>query len=257
MPFAETPNGQIYYAEYKHDEATVPPLILVHGAGGSRLDWPREVRRLPDTWVIVPDLPGHGKSPEPGRNSVEAYAQDIIALADALNIETFIAAGHSMGGAIAQTIALDYGDRLTGVVLVGTGAKLRVHTTILDQILSVQSEVANVLREWIWGPVATDDMRDLTYGKFMAMPASVAYGDYLACNRFDVMDRVHNITVPALIISATHDKMTPLKYSQYLHEKIADSELLVVQDAGHMMTVEEPIIVAEAIADWIKRRVES
>jgi len=257
MPFVDVEDQRIYYVEYHPKDAASLPIILVHGAGGSRLDWPKEIRRLPQQRVIIPDLPGHGKSAEPGRVRVDDYAKSIACFADALDIPCFIAAGHSMGGAIVQMLALDYGERLAGAILIGTGARLKVHRNILEQILVTKVEVANMLREWIWGPVATDDMRDLTYGKFMALPPTVIHGDYVACNEFDVRERVHDIDTPTLIIGAEHDKMTPLRYSQYLNEKIPDSELFVVENAGHMMTVEEPQLVANAISNWLQRRIES
>ena len=61
MPAINLPDGTLYYAQSHPDATAFPPLVLVHGAGGSRLDWAPELRRLPDARVIALDLPGHGQ----------------------------------------------------------------------------------------------------------------------------------------------------------------------------------------------------
>ena len=109
-----------------------PPLLLIHGAGGSRLHWPPGIRRLTGWRVLAIDLPGHGDSPGPGERSIEAYTGCVLEWLDEYGVERVIPAGHSMGGAIALTLALQAPDRLAGMVLVGSGARLRVAPSILE-----------------------------------------------------------------------------------------------------------------------------
>ena len=125
MPAINLPDGTLYYAQSHPDATAFPPLVLVHGAGGSRLDWAPELRRLPDARVIALDLPGHGKSTAPGRNTLDAYARDVAALLDALALDRAVIVGHSMGGGVAQLLALDWPERIAGLVLLGTGASCR------------------------------------------------------------------------------------------------------------------------------------
>jgi pimeloyl-ACP methyl ester carboxylesterase len=67
----------------------------------------------------------------------------------------------------------------------------------------------------------------------------VAYGDFIACDRFDRMNDVQKITCKTLIVVGADDRMTPVKYSQYLHEKIVNSSLVVIPDAGHNVMLEK------------------
>ena len=108
-----------------------PPLLLIHGSGGDRLHWPPQLRRL-DTPVYGLDLPGHGESPGEGERAIQAYVDHIIRWMSGLEIPQAIWCGHSMGGAIAMTAALASPEQVAGLVLVGTGARLRVSPDILE-----------------------------------------------------------------------------------------------------------------------------
>src|SRR5512144_1734171 len=104
MPVA----ASLYYFSHNEDERSRPPIILIHGAGGTHLSWPPEVRRLPDQRVYAVDLPGHGKSEGIGRQSISAYARNLVAFMDAAKLSKAVIVGHSMGGAVALTLGLDF-----------------------------------------------------------------------------------------------------------------------------------------------------
>jgi pimeloyl-ACP methyl ester carboxylesterase len=83
--------------------------------------------------------------------------------------------------------------------------------------------------------------------------SSMLYRDLAACNVFDCMARLQEIHLPTLIICGTEDRLTPVKYSQYLHEHIAGSTLRLVADAGHYVMREQPHVVNQAIEEWLER----
>ncbi len=251
MPFIETISGKIWFADHRDPTVHRPPLILVHGAGGSHLDWPAELRRMPEANSIVPDLPGHGKSGDAGRNTVSGYATDIVALLDALKIEKAFIGGHSMGGAIAQTMALNYPERVFGLVLVGTGAKLAVNNAIIDGIRTDPEQVVALIMKWAWAKTVDEQMRRLGHKRLMETDPNVTYGDYQACNAFDVRDKLGQISVPVLVVGGTEDKMTPLKFSQYLTDNIPNAKLITIEGGGHMMALEQPLTVSTAVQQWL------
>ncbi len=76
-------------------------LLLIHGAGGDHLVWPKEIQRLPGTAVYNLDLPGHGRSAGAGRSSVDDYADVVQEFMELLALQDVTIVGHSMGGAIA------------------------------------------------------------------------------------------------------------------------------------------------------------
>jgi pimeloyl-ACP methyl ester carboxylesterase len=76
-------------------------------------------------------------------------------------------------------------------------------------------------------------------------------GDFRACDAFDVRERLGDISVPTLVIGGKDDRLTPPKFSEYLREHIPNARLLLVEEAGHMVMLEQPAVVTEAIADFL------
>jgi pimeloyl-ACP methyl ester carboxylesterase len=75
--------------------------------------------------------------------------------------------------------------------------------------------------------------------------------DFLACDKFDIMDRVHEIKLPALVICGELDVMTPVKYANYLGARIANSKVEIVPQAGHFALAEKPEAVNKVIEDFL------
>src|SRR5512142_1639337 len=91
----------LYYFAHGAENVSRPPVILIHGAGGSHLSWPPQMRRLHDERILAVDLPGHGKSAGVGHHAVEDYAAGILAFLAALKLNQAVLVGHSLGGAVA------------------------------------------------------------------------------------------------------------------------------------------------------------
>lgn len=251
MPFA----SDLYYAAHPLNQAKDYNLVLIHGAGGTHLDWPAEVRRLPGCRVLALDLPGHGKSGCAGEQAVQGYANKVMSWLDELSLSQVILCGHSMGGAIAQVIALQHHERLKGIVLVGTGARLRVAPEILENTASqvTISSAIDTIVQWSFSPKAGDHFRKLSHRSIAANRPSVLHGDYLACNSFDIMERVQEIDLPALVLCGSDDVMTPARYAQYLANRIPGAALKIIADAGHMVMLEKPQEVASAMESFIAK----
>jgi len=244
---------------YKHhpggtSEAGRPPLVLIHGAGGTRLHWPPTLRRLPDTEVYAVDLPGHGEAPGAGQATIAGYRQAIEAWMQALALPPAVIMGHSMGGALALSLALEAPARVAGLVLVGTGARLRVHPLLLEAARagSVPVETLATLVSWWYSPDASPRLRQLAARGLAATNASVLHGDFLACDGFDVMDRLGAIDQPALVIVGEDDHMTPVKYARFLSEHLPHAQLEVIPTAGHMVMLEQPAAVEGALRVWLE-----
>src|SRR5262245_49504465 len=124
----------LYYFAHEADNFSRPPVILIHGAGGNHLYWPAQVRRMHNQRVFAVDLPGHGKSEAVGHQTVEQYAGEVLEFIKALNLNTSILAGHSLGGAVALQAAIDSPKRVLGLGLIGGGARLRVAPAILQGV---------------------------------------------------------------------------------------------------------------------------
>lgn len=242
-----------YYAHKGDPGGRCPPLVLVHGAGGTLMHWPGELRRLAGYDVYALDLPGHGGSGGQGRSDVSAYAKAVRGFAQGLRLRPFVLGGHSMGGAIALDLALRPSNRLAGLVLVGTGARLRVAPEILGGILDDFDATARLLAEWSHAGQVPPKLLDLYVRRLRAVPPAVIHDDFLACNRFDRLADVSRIAVPTLVICGDADRMTPIKYSRYLAEQIPGAQLVIVPGGGHMALLEpgSTQAVVEAIRQFL------
>ena len=249
MPSIETKRGALYFADHRQDDT--PPMLLIHGAAGSRLDWPLPLRKM---GAIVPDLNGHGKSAGEGRETIREYAEDMAALLDALEIERAFICGQSMGGAIALTMALAHPARVRGLILIASGARLRVHPDILTQARRNPAAVADILFKWLWSGETDEATREKGKAAFMAQRPEVIARDYLACDAYDVRDRLGEVNAPSLVLCGTADVMAPPKYSEALAAGIPDATLRLFDGAGHNLHLERPVEVAAAVSAWMAVR---
>ncbi len=247
--------AELSYSEHSGGDSLGmrPPLILIHGAGGSRLHWPPELRRLEGERVFGLDLPGHGGSLGEGERTIEGYVEGVRSWMDTAGMDTGVFVGHSMGGAISLKMALEQPARVAALILVGTGGRLRVHPTILEMTSAPEtfSEAVDLIVSYALSPQASSRMVELTRVRMSETRSEVLHGDFLACDQFDVMDRLGEIGVPVLVICGTEDQLTPLKYSRFLAENIPDARMVTVESAGHMVMIEQPGEVVRAVKEFM------
>jgi pimeloyl-ACP methyl ester carboxylesterase len=243
-----------YYFSHLEEEHLRPPIILIHGAGGDHLHWPPEIRRLVGQRIFAPDLPGHGKSDGVGRQSVADYARCILDLLDALHIHKAIIIGHSLGAAIALTLALDHPRHVLALGLIGGGARLKVSPDLVENTASPATlpHALQVIAEMAFSPKIEPHLKLLAMQRMAATRPTVFHGDFLACNQFDVMDRLAKIHVPTLVLCGADDRMTPPRYSEYLASSIKHAQLVSIPDAGHMLMIEKPKAVADVLSTFIE-----
>lgn len=248
MPVIQTERAALFTKDYRPKNFTGTPFVLIHGAGGTYQNFPIPLRR--DLPCIVMDLAGHGRSPQPSHNTITDHASDVVALMNTLDIEQGFLVGHSMGGAIAQQITLDYADRVAGLVLLGTAAKLKVSSQIIEGIIDDTKPTAELIMDWTWGDNVTESIKQQGVELMLTMPPEVIQGDYIACNSFDVRERLTEIAVPTLVIAASEDCMVKPEWSEYLAENIKDAQYKLIEGAGHMFPLEHSDKTVTIIHDW-------
>lgn len=247
-------NRTVSYRTYGRDvDAQRPPLVLLHGAGGNHLVWPAAVRHLAHTAVYALDLPGHGASPGPSSNEISAYSEIVRDFVDALELPWFLLAGHSMGGAVALDFALAYGYRLAAIAVIGGGARMRVAPAILEGVLQDFTATTAAITGYSYHAATAEAEKELYLQRLRKVDPHVLYGDLVACHNFDVVDRLPALTVPALFICGREDRMTPPERSIYLHNHVAHSELLLVENAGHNVMLEHPDVVAGSLRAFLDK----
>jgi pimeloyl-ACP methyl ester carboxylesterase len=171
---------------------------------------------------------------------------------EAMNLDRIILGGHSMGGAITQHFALQLPHKLSALILVGTGGRLRVHPTILEATADASrfEEAVDMIIEWSFSDSAPRRLVELAHRRMLEVDHNVIHDDFVACDNFDVMQQVSQIKLPALVICGEADQLTPMKYSEYLLDQLLQARLVRVPDAGHMVMLEQPERVAETAAEF-------
>mgnify|MGYP005848529287 CR=1 FL=1 len=224
-------------------------LVIVHGAGGSGLSFTYQTRHFPSADAV--DLPGHPKGkPCP---DVEAYTEWVRGYIWGRGYQDVVLMGHSMGGAIAITYALRYPEELRGLILSGTGARLRVHPQTLADLEAAVGNPGPWLEQraqgWAHLPEA---LRHQLMERAKATGPAVQLHDMRCCDRFDRMEAVSDIRVPTLVLVGSEDVMTPVKYAEYLAKHIPGTRRLVVVPGGtHGVYHEKPEEVNAAIQEFL------
>lgn len=228
------------------------PIVFIHGAGGSTLSWAFQITYFEGTnTVILVDLPGHGKSRGPSLASIAGYADALKGAFDDNAITSAFIAGHSMGGAVALDFAIRYPDLARGIVLIGTGARLKVYPEILEGILRDKEKTARMIIDTAFSPTFPAQLKEKVFTEYMKNDAKAIFNDFTACDGFNVMEQLHSVSVPTLVICGTEDRFTPVRYSQYLHDNIPGAELVCIESGGHMVMIEKPGEVNSAIRAFL------
>lgn len=232
-------------------------LVLIHGSGDSSRIWRLQVEHFGPQQVFAIDLPGHGQRPDifSTEVQVEDYARWVHEIiSKELGLQQPIIAGHSLGGAIALQMALTYPDALDGLILIGTGGRLRVHPSLLAEAREQPEAAKAHLSKLATAPtVSATTLGDIAQDQKANQQPSQLYRDLAACNTFDVLDRLYEIRLPTLIICGQEDRLTPVNYSQYVQEHIARAKLHIIEGAGHYVMRERPTAVNKIIEEWLKR----
>jgi pimeloyl-ACP methyl ester carboxylesterase len=157
-----------------------------------------------------------------------------------------------MGGAIGMLYALRYPEEVRGIILVGTGARLRVH----PDYLQMGREATNDKSKWLENQMAyytgvAPDMVQSMKRRSMEVGPSVELNDLLACDQFDVMQEVRNIALPTLVICGSEDTMTPVKYADYLADNIPGAKKAVIPGATHFVQIQKYKQVNASIEEFV------
>jgi len=245
---------------YTHNSAgsredSDPPLILIHGAGGSHLHWSPTTRRLSGRNTYAIDLPGHGRSPGDALRTIPEYVEVLASWIKHEAIRRPVLIGHSMGGAIALSAGLTIPEAHRTPDGLVTSDHLPVNPTLLGMLGRDETftQAVDLIMKWSFSPSSAPRLLELCRKRMLQVPRLVLFSDYRACEQFDVQGRLGEIRLPTLVICGADDKMTPARAVRRLAQSIADSRLAIIEAAGHMVMLEQPPAVDEAVLDFLAR----
>jgi 3-oxoadipate enol-lactonase len=247
---------------YAADHGDGTPVVLLHGllATGDMFRW--FAAPLADSYrLIVPDLPGHGRSADvPGPYRVDALAGAVAALVERLGAGPAHVMGYSHGGAVAQQLAHDAPDLVRSLALVATYAhntatrRERAEAWVLPvllRLLGTRRVATMVIRPGIGGgpplpPEQITWLRTMISGNDQALMARAA----AELSRFDSRDWLAELRVPTLVVSGGGDTAVPAYHATMLAHDIPGAETATITDAGHTMVWTHPRELAEILTRW-------
>ena len=225
-------------------------VLLVHGARGNHLIWLPQIRALAqDHTPIGIDLPGHGDSEGPSSTDVSEYRDFLKGLVDALGLESFVIAGHSMGGSIGLDYALHY-PGAEALILVGAGANWVVPQEFVDLYKTdfdravIEGMKVNFAKSTPWS------IRELHERNNKTTPLASQTGDLEACNSFDVEAELERIDVPTCMMCGDEDAYG--EKSRVLQDKIHGVQAHWLEKVGHCPTIEQPMATNRIFLEFLK-----
>lgn len=228
------------------------PLVFVHGSGADHTLWNQQHSALERSYAVASlDLNGHGQSPQRAGEGLATYTEDVLAVMTGLQEPVFLL-GHSLGGAIALNVALQKPRNLRAIGLIGTGAKLRVHPQILSLTATDFDSAIEFLLQWEFRGDTPAELRQWRRDQLRRNGQRALERDFATCDNFNVMDRLHEIEVPALVVCGRDDKLTPVKYSQYLKNQLPEAQFQIIEGAGHNVMLEQAKALNEAIDEFAR-----
>ena len=243
--YADSKGVKIYYQIRGEGD----PLVLIMGFGADGNVWEKHVAEYQKHFkCILIDNRGVGKSDQPaGPYNTDMMADDVVAVMDHAAVDVARVAGISMGGAIAQKLALNHPTRVRCLALISTWPSFNQYAkTVYENLkkLRVTSNPADfmeLLQLWIFAPPFYEQGHSsLKEGQVSAAnnkePQSTDgfNGQLDACINHDSVDRLKEITVPTLITVGEMDIFTPPEFSKTLHREIEHSIYVSFPDGGHV-----------------------
>lgn len=241
---------------------TRPAAVLIHGAGNDHSVWNHQARHLAHRGfaVVAPDLPGHGRSGGTPLPSIEALAQWLVALLDALQVEQAALVGHSMGSLVALHAAAEHPARATRLVLVGSVAPMPVASPLLDAARDARDLAHTMINQWSFTPKsqlgasAAPGMHlpNMNRQLMARQREGVLANDLAACNDYvRGLETAARVRCPTALLCAARDQMTPRRAVQPLCEALAGvpggARIIDIAAAGHAMMAEAPDAVSDAL----------
>ena len=269
--FADVGGVRVHYQEAGATHA--PPVLLLHGFTASNFVWKETLLALAQKGfrVVAPDLVGFGFSGKPreGEYTIDAQAQMVLGLMDALGVERASLVGSSYGGAVAATCALDHPSRVARLVLVDAVINdharsrplLRLAATpVIGDLLSpLMMGSRRLLHAQLRKGYALenqhlfDDERATAHHRPLRAAATqhAALATLRRWRAGRIEEEAHNITHPTLLVWGETDPVIPLAHGRQLNRALPDSRLRIFRRCGHMPMEERPREFVEVVAQFL------
>ncbi|WP_129670588.1 alpha/beta fold hydrolase [Candidatus Chloroploca sp. Khr17] len=262
-------DGPVFYRETIGEPAVHPPLLLLHGWGGSSRYWRPTMADLGnDRVVIAPDLPGFGESPPlKGTATAENLAEIVIAFADRMGLEQFDLNGHSFCASVAVHLAVRYPHRVRRLVLTCVSTfRSEGERRIVEQVHHILALWMALRRPWMgrvrpfYRTVASrffyrtpsdDQILYESFIDFMKMDQRTALETASSAGDHAIHPAMASVRNATLVIGARQDTIMPPSGTPEVARLIADSRLVWIERCGHLPMIERPKVYHRVLREFL------
>lgn len=218
---------------------------LIHGAASNRLIWGRQLPVLASveraSLPVLADLGPEQLIPAWADWCLDQMTQPAVVM------------GHSLGGAIAQVMALKRPHLVQGLVLVGTGPYLPVNPALIQSLQDAPQEAMARITRWSLSKNVDPVLLQKSLQQAENVDSHEAWRQFVACTAFDVRGELSHITCPKAIIAGTEDRMTPESLTKSFLAAWPDALYYEIPGAGHSMMMEQPEAFNNVLFDLMDR----
>jgi 3-oxoadipate enol-lactonase len=258
MPTVTVEDVQVHYRA----QGSGPAVVLLHGMGSCADDWVFQFPALVGRYTALAiDLRGHGESSAPpGSYSIAAMADDVAGLMGALDVDVAHVVGLSLGGLVAQALAVNHAPRVLSLVLVNTFARLRPQGLrgwlyLLSRALAMLTggveAQAEVVARGVFPHPEQDALRQMAADRLRANDPAAYRTTMRAALRFDGRRDLARIRVPALVVAGAEDATVHLAAKKALADGIPGARFEVVPNSGHATPVDRPDVFNDLLVDFL------
>ena len=263
MPAAKIGSHSLYYELIGQGH----PLVMIRGVGSNVDHWYDQVPALSEKFqLLVFDNRGIARSSDPGGPfSTRDMAADTTALMDAVGIEKAHVLGYSMGGMIAQEMALNHAHRIAGLILVATdcGISLRIKakpeaSRRFSEMIRLGTDEAKVAAADCLFAKQTFERKPEVIQRYtdvsQRFPASqkILAKQWAAVTQHDACSRLPNIAAPTLAMTGSEDELIPPQNAALLAEKIPSAQMISIDGGGHLFLIEQPRQFNQAVINFLE-----
>lgn len=242
-------------------------LVFLHGLGGTQSTWQMVLPQMAERFrVCALDLPGHGQSDKPAPDQTDyglsSLASAVQQTMEALRLAPAVLIGHSLGGAVALTLALEHPEQVRAVVLTDSlGLGHEINSELLDHIEAQpsQAEARNLLELFFHDKrhvleSGVDDLyrQQQSPGAHEAVRAIAAGTMNRGGQTTDLPERLGSVSTPVLILWGAEDQVIPARHATSASEKLSDVQVKLLAGAGHVPQIEQAEQFTRALDDFLR-----
>ena len=243
------------------------PLVMIRGVGSNTDHWYEQVPVLSRRFqLLVFDNRGIARSSDPGGPfSIRDMADDTIALMEATGLKKAHVLGYSMGGMIAQEMALNYPQKIDGLILVATdcGISLRIKappeaSRLFSEMVRLGTKEAKLAAERCLFAEQTFENHPQIIQRYADVsqrypaPQELLARQWAAVTQHDACARLQHVSSPTLAITGSEDVLIPPQNAKLLAEKIPDAQMISINGGGHLFLIEQPRQFNEAVIGFLE-----